>query len=92
MSTDMYEKEIVRQLSDTSTDKRLTSNPFPALVVSLNQKLLLAYEANLLTKKEWDYLKVGEYNNPTFYVIPELHKSLIKPNGETYRLGDNGPT
>lgn len=81
LSSDMYEKEIFKQLSDTSTCKRLTSNPLPILVVILNQKLLLAHKANLLTKKEQDYLRVGKYNNPTFYVIPKLHKSLTNPPG-----------
>lgn len=30
----------------------------------------------MLTKKEWEYLKVDEYNNHT---IPKLHKSLTNP-------------
>lgn len=43
--------------------------------------MILARDASLLTKKEWDYLKVGEYNNPTFYITPKLHKSLTSPPG-----------
>lgn len=87
----MFEKEILRQLGDTSTYLKLSSNPFPTLVENLNRQLLLACEVNLLTIKEWDSLRVGEFNNPTFFVIPKLHKSLTNPPDRPIVSAMGGP-
>lgn len=79
MSGQQYEQEVMRQISDISTDLKLTENPFPKIVHNLNQKLSSAFEAHLITKKELDHLSVREFNTPTFYTIPKLHKSLTNP-------------
>lgn len=36
-------------------------------------------EAGLLVKREFEYLSVDDFNIPTFYCIPKVHKSLEKP-------------
>lgn len=69
----------------------MPSNPFPALVTRVNRTISLAYEANLLGSKEQAYLKIGEYNNPTLYMIPKLHKSLVDPPGRSIVSVINGP-
>lgn len=91
LSSDLYEKEVLWQLSDTFTYSKLSLNPFPALVVNINLQPFLVREANLMTNKEWDYLGVGEFNNPTFYIIPKLHKSLTSPTGRPIVSTIGGP-
>lgn len=50
LSKQNYEDEILRQLFDESTYARLVTNSFPMVIDSLSYKLLLAFEASLLTK------------------------------------------
>lgn len=91
LSEKLYEDESLRLLGDTSTYKKLTSSPFPALVEALNGKLKLGMEAGLLTKKEFLFLRVDEMNIPTFYIIPKLHKSLTRPPGRPIVSAIKGP-
>lgn len=55
-----------------STYKRLDFNPSLQLVSLINDKLHFAFEADLLTKKEFGYLSVEDYN------MPKYTDSLIK--------------
>lgn len=48
-------------------------------------------EAGLLLKREYEYLSVDDYNIPTFYCIPKLHKSLQKPPGRPIVSAIRGP-
>lgn len=73
------------------TYERLLTNPFPALVDELNYKLHLVLEVALITKKEFYYLRVPEYNTPTFFIIPKVHRSLQKPPGRPIILVIRGP-
>lgn len=75
LSEKYYEDEILRQLSDQSTYVRLKTNLFPLVIGSLNHKLLLAFKAFLLTRKEFDYLTVIEFNIPTIYTSPEYTRA-----------------
>lgn len=70
------EQEILRQLGDQSTYLKLKSYPFPVLVNFLNFKLQLAFEAQLLTKKELNFTL---WYIPTIYIIPKVQKSQIRP-------------
>lgn len=60
----------MRQLRDQLTYSKFTSNPFPGIVSSLNFKLELAFETQLLTRKAFEFLMVKDFNIPTMYVIP----------------------
>lgn len=51
LSTEKYESEVQRLLSDNSTYKSLNSNPFLHLVGLINDKLQWAIDVDLLTKK-----------------------------------------
>lgn len=33
----------------------------------------------MISKKELDYLKVFDFNKPTFYIIPKIHKNKESP-------------
>lgn len=70
LSTNKYEKKV-----------RLDSNAFPQLVGLINDELQWAFEVDLLSKKELNYLKVGELNIPRFYIIPKIHKNQEDPPG-----------
>lgn len=91
MDDSVYEKEAKRLLGDTNTYRRLDGNPFPKLVQNLNSKLDDAMEGGLLTKRECEYLSVEDYNIPTFYCIPKVHKSLEKPPGRPIVSAIRGP-
>lgn len=91
MSGQQYEQEVMWQLSDIHTYTKLTGNPLPAIVYSLNQELSFAFEAHLITKKELDHLLVGEFNTPTLYTILKLHKSLTNPPGRQIISVIKGP-
>lgn len=67
-------EEVKRQLGDLSTCRQLQTNPFPDLLSRLNYKLKWAKEEGLLTKHEYENLKVTELNITTFYLIPKRHK------------------
>lgn len=86
-----YEQEVKRLLSDTSTYRRLDSNPFPHLVMELNTKLTWAKDEGLLTQREFEHLFVREFNVPTFYIIPKIHKNLHKPPGRPIVSACQGP-
>lgn len=76
LTEDQYEGEALRLLGDKSTYCKLDSNPFPDIVNALNYLLSLGLEEKLITRKEFNYLRVSQFNIPTFYIIPKLHKSL----------------
>lgn len=78
-------------LGHRSTYKKLEVTPFLSLVGTLNTKLKLGLEAGLLSKKEYNYLKVENYTIPTFYIIPKLHKSLSQPPRRPIVSAINGP-
>lgn len=69
---EMYEKEVRHLLADGLTYKKLDFNPFPQLVSLINEKLFFVFEVYLLTKKEFGYLRVENFNIPTFYIIPKI--------------------
>lgn len=66
-------------------------SPFPNVIHELNYKLSVAQESNLLSKKECEHLTVREYNTPTIYVIPKIHKSLQDPPGIPIISAIKGP-
>lgn len=47
--------------------------------------------SGLLTGKEFSFLRVEEFNVPTFYIILKLHKSLTRPPGRPTVSAIKGP-
>lgn len=92
LSTEYYENEIKRQLNDRSTYEKLPANPFTSIINELNFKLMFAQEAGLFSSRnEYEYLKVKEFNIPTIYIIPKVHKSLTNPPGRPIVSAVKGP-
>lgn len=79
LSNTMYENQALCLLRDETTYRRLSTNPFSQIVANLNFKLNMALEECLITRKEYRYLSVQEFNTPTFYTISKLHKSMTDP-------------
>lgn len=59
LSQNIYEGETMRLLNDETTYEKLSSNPFPKIVATLNFKLQMASEERLLSNKESKYLCVN---------------------------------
>lgn len=91
MSEEMYDGDIRHLLGDGDTYKQLENNPFPAIVQVLNEKIKFAKEVGLLSKCEYEYLWIDEYNIPTFYIIPKVHKNLKNPPGRPIVSAIKGP-
>lgn len=51
----------------------------------------MALEEHLITRKEFDYLTVHEFNIPMFYMILKLHKSMTNPLGRPIVSAIKGP-
>lgn len=66
-----YLEEVFRQLNDPSCYESWNNNPFPNLVREINNHLTRAHEVGLLTNKEFLFLKVEDFNIPTFYITPK---------------------
>lgn len=86
-----YEKETKRLLNDQTTYQKLDHNSFPVVVNELNRKLLEAKDEGLLTIREFLYLNVREFNVPTFYIVPKVHKNLQNPPGRPIVSACQGP-
>lgn len=78
-------------MGDVKTYRKLTGDTFLKLTKDLNNKLKFAGEAVLLSKRELEYLTVKEFNIPIFYIIPNVHKSLVNPPGRPIVSAVKGP-
>lgn len=86
-----YLDEIDRQRLDSSCYEKCPRNPFLDLVDGIIYCLSRAFEVGLLIKREYEYLKVNEYNIPTFYITPKVHKNMKKLPGCPIVSGMGGP-
>ncbi|KAM9324650.1 KN motif and ankyrin repeat domain-containing protein 4 [Gastrophryne carolinensis] len=81
LDRDYYIAEIMKQLNDHTTYRKVDFNPFPQVVMRLNDKLDWAKEEGLLTPKLFEFLRVRDYNTPVLYTLPKIHKSPSMPPG-----------
>ncbi|XP_077125312.1 uncharacterized protein LOC143782087 [Ranitomeya variabilis] len=76
-----YSAEILRQLSDTTTYQRISSDPTPNIKLQINN-ILQKYQAlNILDSKTSHFLTNPHPVTPVIYTLPKIHKSLINPPG-----------
>lgn len=66
-------------------------NQFPDLVREVNYRICRAQEIGLLIRKESEFLRVGDYNIPTFYITPNVYKNMNKPLGQPIVSDVGGP-
>lgn len=91
MDDTFYETEAKRLLGDPMTYKKLDRDPFPELIQNLNGMLIEAREAGVLSRREFEHLFVREFNEPTFYIIPKVHKCPEKTPGRPIVSAVQGP-
>lgn len=87
----LYEKEATRLLGDQKMYEKLDFDPFLKLTVELNEKFKMDREEGLLSRQEFEYLRVRDFNVPLFYIIPKVHKSLENPPGRPIVSAVKGP-
>lgn len=76
-----YLTEAYRQLNDETFYRKLKTDPtvdFKKIIVELTTQAL---EQHWITKEEFNYLNKDHPVTPVFYMLPKIHKSLIKPKG-----------
>lgn len=76
-----YEKEIHRQLRDEKHYRKLSGNPTSVFKNEIHQQLQNWLDNDLLTKKEYEFLKIEHPITPVFYCLPKVHKDPIQPKG-----------
>ena len=73
-------------------DKRfyipLTSNPIRSLTLDLQNILLEAKDANLISTQEFDFLFRPDSRMATFYLLPKVHKDMSNPPGRPVISGN----
>ncbi|XP_053571514.1 uncharacterized protein LOC128661265 [Bombina bombina] len=76
-----YKQEIVQQLSDSETYRRLPGNPTGSFKTRIDNYLECLYQQGMIDKALRDYLQ-GEYPIvPVIYTLPKVHKNPITPPG-----------
>lgn len=81
LDTDMYHNEVMRQLNDSSSYVKLTSDPTRSI---MNLEKVTVHEAlslDFITKDISDYLINEHPRVPRFYLLPKIHKPDFPPRG-----------
>ncbi len=76
-----YKQEILRQLSDETYYKKLSSDPTLSFKEEVHALLKDGNERGWISKSEFDFLYCQHPVRPVFYTLPKLHKSLTDPPG-----------
>lgn len=81
LTTTDYVTEAYHQLNDETFYRKLKSDPTSDLQKIIGDLTTQALEQNWITKEEFSYLNRQYPVTPAFYMLPKIHKSLIKPKG-----------
>lgn len=76
-----YQSKSDRLLSDTSTYKKLSTDPLPNFLLEAHELVLRAAGEGIVTKLEVAFLKLDFYKRPYFYHLPKVHKDPKNPTG-----------
>ncbi|CAJ0936767.1 unnamed protein product [Ranitomeya imitator] len=85
-----YEREVFRQLRDSNTYLKLSSNPTAPFLRELQNILVGALDDNVITKQVFDGLLARSPRVPTFYLLPKIHKDALNPPGHPIVSGIDG--
>lgn len=78
-STDAYLEEARRQISNKDFYVGLPSDPTMFFKKKYDKLIQSGRDMSIITKKEFEFLKVESPVVPTFYLLPKIHKYLEKP-------------
>lgn len=87
-----YIEEALRQLQNCEYYQRLQSNPIEGIKNELTDILSHAKEEGWISKNECEFLFCKNPRNPTFYMLPKIHKNLESPPGRPIISGNESIT
>lgn len=76
-----YVREAERLLADSSSYRKLRSDPLPGYQKEINLLIDGAIQQNIINKNEASFLQRDFYRTPYFYHIPKIHKNQTNPPG-----------
>ncbi|CAH2296159.1 Hypothetical predicted protein, partial [Pelobates cultripes] len=76
-----YRNEIMRQLNDESTYRRLTFDPVSKFQKRIEQLIELGLSHRYVDENTAKFLYVKYPKHPVLYTLPKVHKSLEHPPG-----------
>ncbi|CAJ0966792.1 unnamed protein product [Ranitomeya imitator] len=76
-----YLDEVFRQLGDTTVYKVIPCNPLNQLVQKIAPIIDFHFQTGTIDSKMRDFLIKRDPITPIFYVLPKIHKRLVKPPG-----------
>uniref|UniRef100_A0A8C5PKA4 Helix-turn-helix domain-containing protein n=1 Tax=Leptobrachium leishanense TaxID=445787 RepID=A0A8C5PKA4_9ANUR len=82
-----YKEEALHILNDNSTYTKLKKDPVSDIRLKLIPFLQEGLDKNILNKSEFDYLSIEFTKIPHFYILPKVHKNLLKPPGRPIVAG-----
>ncbi|XP_069611902.1 uncharacterized protein [Ranitomeya imitator] len=80
-STQLYETEAKRQLSNVQYYQKLPSDPTSIFLPKYEQLLCRALQRDIISSQEKQYLWVANPVTATFYMLPKIHKDSTRPPG-----------
>ncbi len=76
-----YKEEAFRQLNDELFYRKLRADPTLDFQKKISDVTSRALELKWISKNEYDFLNCKHPVTTVFYMLPKIHKSLVKPKG-----------
>ncbi|CAJ0962818.1 unnamed protein product [Ranitomeya imitator] len=76
-----YLEEVFRQLGDTTVYRIIPHNPLNQIVNKIAPIVDFHFQAGTIDSKMKDFLIHRDPITPIFYILPKIHKRLVKPPG-----------
>ncbi|CAJ0944555.1 unnamed protein product [Ranitomeya imitator] len=76
-----YLEEVFRQLGDTTVYRVIPHNPLNQIVQKIAPIVEFHFQAGTIDSKMRDFLIKRDPITPIFYILPKIHKRLVKPPG-----------
>ncbi|CAJ0968063.1 unnamed protein product [Ranitomeya imitator] len=76
-----YLEEVFRQLGDTTVYRIIPHNPLNQIVKKIAPIVEFHFQAGTIDSKMRDFLIHRDPITPIFYILPKIHKRLVKPPG-----------
>ncbi|CAJ0932264.1 unnamed protein product [Ranitomeya imitator] len=76
-----YLEEVFRQLGDTTVYRIIPHNPLNQIVQKIAPIVEFHFQAGTIDSKMRDFLIKRDPITPIFYILPKIHKRLVKPPG-----------
>ncbi|CAJ0925965.1 unnamed protein product [Ranitomeya imitator] len=76
-----YLEEVFRQLGDTTVYRIIPHNPLNQIVQKIAPIVEFHFQAGTIDSKMRDFLIKRDPITPIYYILPKIHKRLVKPPG-----------